>query len=438
MNKYALVIIMSFAGLIGAGTLLLMMPFSTVSGSIAFENALFTATSAVTVTGLVVVDTSAYFTIAGKTVIMILLQLGGLGFMTFSIFTILLMSKSVSLRRKSFIENTFTAGKYKNVNDLIKKIVTMTFAIEFLGALLLYFQFTKLSGGSRVFASIFHSISAFCNAGFSIFTNNLEDYRSHFGINITVMMLIILGGAGFLVLNEVLLLLKRKIKSFSKFSLHTKLVIINTIILVFAGGVVIFLEELVNPANTLPFGTKLLSSFFHSVSARTAGFNTVNLKVFSYPAIFLLVILMFIGASPGSTGGGVKTTAFSVVINYLRSSLKGRDKIEVFYRQVPAKTGEKAFIMIIFSFIIISGLFFVLTTFQPGFQFIDLLFETVSAFGTVGFSLGVTPRLVLPAKLVIIVTMFIGRIGPLTLLYAISKKESGAVYSYPEENIMIG
>jgi trk system potassium uptake protein TrkH len=215
-------------------------------------------------------------------------------------------------------------------------------------------------------------------------------------------------------------------------------VIVNTIILIFAGGIIIFLEELFNPVNTLPIGTKLLSSFFQSVSARTAGFNTVDLNIFSYPTIFLLVILMFIGASPGSTGGGVKTTAFSVVINYLLSNLKGRDKVEVFYRQIPAKIWEKAFIMIIISFIIVAGLFFVLMTFQPGSRFIDLLFETVSAFGTVGFSLGVTSRLTMPAKLVIIVTMFIGRIGPLTLLYAISKRESGAVYSYPEENIMIG
>lgn len=438
MNKYALVIIMSFAALIGAGTLLLMMPFSTVSGAITFENALFTATSAVTVTGLVVVDTSTYFTTGGQVVIMILIQLGGLGFMTFSIFTILLMSKSVSLRRKSFIENTFTAGSYKNINDLVKKIVAMTFAIEFIGALFLYFQFTKLAGGSRIFAAAFHSIAAFCNAGFSIFSNNLEDYHSHFGINITVMVLIILGGAGFLVLNEVLLLVKRKIKSFSKFTLHTKLVIVNTIILIFAGGILIFLEEIFNPANTYPIGTKLLSSFFHSVSARTAGFNTINPNTFSNPTIFLLVILMFIGASPGSTGGGVKTTAFSVAINYLRSSLKGRDNVETYFRQIPAKTVEKAFIVIIISFIIITCMHFALLTFQPGYRFFDLLFETVSAFGTVGLSLGVTSQLTSPAKAVMIVTMFIGRIGPLTLLYALSKNESGAVYHYPEENIMIG
>ncbi len=433
-----MVIIISFAGLIGAGTLLLMMPFSTVSGTITFENALFTATSAVTVTGLIVVDTATYFTATGKTVIMILIQLGGLGFMTFSIFTILLMSKSVSLRRKSFIENTFTAGNYRNVYDLIKKIVEMTFAVEFIGALFLYSQFTKLSGSKRVFAAVFHSIAAFCNAGFSIFSNNLEDYHSHFGINITVMLLIILGGAGFLVLNEVLLLVKRKIKSFSKFTLHTKLVIVNTIILIMAGAILVFLEELFNPANTYPIGTKLLSSFFHSVSARTAGFNTINPNTFSNPTIFLLAILMFIGASPGSTGGGVKTTAFSVAINYLRSSLKGRDKVETYFRQIPAKTVEKAFIVIIISFIIITCMHFAVLTFQPGYRFFDLLFETVSAFGTVGLSLGVTSQLTSPAKAVIIVTMFIGRIGPLTLLYALSKKESTAVYHYPEENIMIG
>jgi trk system potassium uptake protein len=438
MNKYGLLIIISFASLIGIGTLILMMPFSTVSGSISFENALFTATSAVTVTGLIVVNTSAYFTFAGQTVIMILIQLGGLGFMTFSIFMILLMSKSITLKRKVFIENTFTAGNYKDVNDLIKKIVLMTLFIEFTGAVFLYFQFTELQGGSRVFASVFHSIAAFCNAGFSVFSTNLEHYRSHVGINVTVMVLIILGGMGFLVLNEVFFILRRKIKTFSQFTLHTKLVITNTLLLVVAGGALIFLEELFNPANTLPIGTKLLSSFFHSVSARTAGFNTVNLNIFSYPTIFLMVILMFIGASPGSTGGGVKTTAFSVAINYLRSVLKGRDKVEIYYRQIPGKTVDRAFFMIIISFIIVACLYLMLLNVQQGHPFIDLLFETASAFGTVGLSLGVTPHLTSSAKAVIIITMFIGRIGPLTLLLALSRKESRGEYSYPEENIMIG
>jgi trk system potassium uptake protein TrkH len=438
MNNYTLVIIVSFAALIGIGTVFLMMPFATVNGFMTFENALFTATSAVTVTGLVILDTSSYFSTGGQIVLMILIQLGGLGFMTFSIFTILLMSKSVSLKRKSFIENTFTAGNYKNIKDLIKKIIIMTFAIEFTGAVLLYLQFTQLTGGSRVFAAIFHSISAFCNAGFSTFSNNLENFYSHIGINITFMILIILGGAGFLVLNEVFLFFSRRIKSFAKFSLHTKLVIINTIILIIGGGIIIFLEELFNPLNTLPVGTKLLTSVFHSVSARTAGFNTINMNLFSYPSIFLLVILMFIGASPGSTGGGIKTTAFSIVIKYLHSILKGRNKVEIFHRQIPAKTWEKAFIMIIISFIAVAGLFFVLLSFQPGYEFFKLLFEVVSAFGTVGFSLGLTAALTSPAKLIIIITMFIGRIGLLTLLYALSKKESGGDYSYPEENIMIG
>lgn len=438
MEKFATIIIISFAATILVGTSLLMLPISTVSGSIAFEDALFTATSAVTVTGLIVVDTAQYYTITGKTVILLLIQVGGLGFMTFSIFTILLLTKSVSLKKKFIIENTFTSGNYKDVKDLIKKIVFMTFTIEFLGAVLLYLQFTDRMGFDRVYDSVFHAVSAFCNAGFSTFSTNLEQYQNHVGINLTIMLLIICGGAGFLVLNEIRLYIKKRIKKFSDFNLHSRLVIINTVILVLGGGFAIFSQELFNKANTLPIGTKLLTSFFHSVSARTAGFNTVNLNTLSLSTIFLLIILMFIGASPGSTGGGVKTTSFSLIFLYLRASLKGRDNVEIYYRQISPKTVEKAFVVVIVSFIIISTGHFLLLTLLPHCRFVDLLFETVSAFGTVGLSMGVTSKLLVLPKLIIILTMFIGRIGPLTILFALSKDQSRAQFIYPEETIMIG
>lgn len=431
-------IISSFLLTIFIGATLLMLPFSNTYGSISPEDALFTAASAVTVTGLTVKDTARDFTVFGQFIILVLLQIGGLGFMTFSTFAILIMGKSFSLSDMTYIENDFTSGIYKDVKDLLIKIIVMTFGIEFLGAVLLYFQFSHLEGARRLFAAIFHSISAFCNAGFSIFSNNFENFTTHWGINFTISFLIIAGGIGFLVLNEIGLFFRRKIKGFSRFSLHTKLVLISSGLLILAGFLVILSEEILNKGSHLSFEAKLLSSLFHSVSARTAGFNTVALGSLSFASIFIIILLMFIGASPGSTGGGIKTTSVSVVIAYFRSLLQGKDRIDLYYRNLGSKIIEKAFIVVVISFLLISAFFLVLLTLEPKFGFGELLFETVSAFGTVGLSMGITPELSLISKLVVILTMFIGRIGPLTILVALSRKESRAVLKYPEEKIMIG
>ncbi len=431
-------IISSFLSTIVIGAFMLMLPFSTVEGTIAADDALFTAASAVTVTGLSVVNTATSFTPFGQLVILVLLQIGGLGFMTFSTFAILLMGKGFSLMDKSVIESDFTTGSYKNLKDLLKKIVLMTLIIELLGAVALYFQFVELKGAHRVFASLFHSISAFCNAGFSIFVNSFEEHTSHAGINFTIMALIVFGGIGFLVLNDVGMLIRRKIKKFSRFTLHSKLVLVTTGFLIVLGFTVIFIEELLNPGNTLPLGPKALSALFQSVSARTAGFNSVNLNMFSFASIFIIIILMFIGAAPGSTGGGVKTTSVSMVLAYLRSHLRGRKNVDIFYRNIPFAAIEKAFVVIIVSFLMIAAFVLLLLTFESQFGMGELVFEVVSAFATVGLSLGITPELSVPSKLILIVTMFIGRIGPLTLLIALSKRESKGVFNYPEENIMIG
>ena len=431
-------IITSFLSTIAIGAFILMLPFSTVEGTIAPDDALFTATSAVTVTGLGVVNTATYFTPFGQAVILVLLQIGGLGFMTFSTFVILLIGKGFSLMDKSVIESDFTTGTYRNFKDLLKKIILMTFIIEFLGATALYFQFVELKGAHRVFASIFHSISAFCNAGFSIFIDSFEEYTSHAGINLTIMALIICGGIGFLVLNDVWMLIRRKIKRFARFTLHSKLVIVTSGFLIALGFTVIFVEELLNSGNTLPLGSRALSALFQSVSARTAGFNSINLNMLSFASVFILIILMFIGAAPGSTGGGVKTTSASMVLAYLRSHLRGRKNVDIFYRNVPFATIEKAFVVIIISFLMISAFVLLLMTFESQFKIGEMLFEVVSAFATVGLSLGITPELSVPSKFVIMAAMFIGRIGPLTLLIALSKRETRGVFNYPEENIMIG
>ncbi len=430
-------IITTFLILILTGTLLLVMPFSTHSGYLTLGDALFTSVSAVTVTGLTIVNTGEHFTFTGQLIILLLIQLGGLGFMTFSTLTILILGRSISVTNKLILENDFTQGKNNNIKDLLKKIILFTIGFEFFGFILLFFQFSGLQIKERLFSSIFHSVSAFCNAGFSIFNNGFEPFRSNAGINFTIAFLIITGGLGFLVLNEVYLFLKRK-KPFSKFTIHSKLVIIVSTVLIISGTLIIFAEELINNTNNLQISDKLLSSFFQSVSARTAGFNTIDLNILSFSSFFIILLLMFIGASPGSTGGGIKTTSLGLVFAYFRSRFQGKEKVNLFYRTIPQRNYEKAFLIIVISFLLISFFLILILSFENKFTFSELLFEVVSAFGTVGLSLGITAELSLTSKIVIMVTMFTGRIGPLTLLLAISKKESKAVYDYPEENIMTG
>ncbi len=432
-----LTIILTFLIPILTGTFLLSLPFSTVSGSISLSDAFFTSTSAITVTGLIVVDTAAYFTLFGKIVILLLIQLGGLGFMTFSTLTILILGKKISVTGKLIVENDFTAGNYKNIKNMIIKIIIATFSIELIGTVILWIGFSNLKGGERFFSALFHSISAFCNAGFSIFSNNFESYTSNSFINISLMLLIIAGGLGFLVLSEIYGKFFRR-KQFKRFSLHSRLVLITSVLLIFLGFIIIFFEEIKNGSNSISTGEKIMSSLFHSVSARTAGFNVINLQIYSFASVFILLILMFIGASPGSTGGGVKTTSAGIVLSYFRSKLRGDKNVNIFFRKIPQHTIEKAFIIIIISFLIISTSFLIILSFEKNLDMTKLLFETVSAFGTVGLSLGVTAKLTLASKIVIMLTMFIGRIGPLTLLLAMSRKESKALYDHPEENIMIG
>lgn len=438
MKKSVLVIIAPYLSIIIIGALLLMLPVSTHTGSIEPENALFTSVSAITVTGLIVVDTSTYFTFFGQLVILMLLQCGGLGFMLFSTLIILLVGKSISLREKIIIENDFTTGTYKSIKELIKKVFLLTLGFELIGSIILFFQFSNMQLKTRIFSSIFHSISAFCNAGFSTFSNSLENYTNNPGINITFAVLIISGGLGFLVLNEIFFFIKIKNKHFSKISLHSKLVLITSFTLIIVGFLIIFIEELLNKSNNLSYNSKILSALFQSITARTAGFNTINLNLLSYASIFFILILMFIGASPGSTGGGIKTSSAGMVVAYFRSRLKGKDKTDIFYRNIPVKNIEKAFLVIIISLILISISFLLLLSFETKFKLIELLFEVISAFGTVGLSLGITAELSLPSKIIIMITMFIGRIGPLTILIALSKRKSKAVINYPQENIMIG
>ena len=437
-RKIAFIIIISFICMIMIGTLLLRLPFATVKGSLPLEDALFTATSAVTVTGLIVHDTATCFTPAGQGVLLLLLQLGGLGFMTFSTLILLLVGRSMSMKDQSLIANDFTTGSYRSIRLVIKRVFLFTFVFEGIGSLALYLQFSHLHGGKRVFDSIFHSVSAFCNAGFSTFSNSLMDFTGNLGINLTFILLIVSGGIGFIVLDDLSEWIGGKRRTASRITLHSKVVLIVSGILILMGFVTLWLEEIHHAANPLSTGSRLLSSLFQSVTARTAGFNTIDLNILSPAALFFLIVLMFIGASPGSTGGGVKTTSLGMVAAYLRSRLQGRDRVSLYYRNIPVKNIEKAFMVIILSVGVVGLSFLLLAGFQPELPFQDLLFETVSAFGTVGLSMGITSGLTVASKIVIMATMLIGRVGPLTLLIALSRDESKAHFQYPEENIMIG
>jgi trk system potassium uptake protein TrkH len=425
---------------IGIGTVLLLLPMSTVSGQISLIDAFFTATSAVCVTGLIVQDTAAYFSAFGKGIIMVLFQLGGLGIMTFSTLILLVAGKRISIQDRIIIQDTFHHGFPRDVKSLIKKIFLYALSIELVGSLVLFFHWqSEFSLTKAVWLSGFHSVSAFCNAGFSLFSNSFEAYQNDTIINTTLMLLIIIGGIGFLVLLEAKELLsaifqKRRIQV----SLHTKLVLSVTLVMVLFGIVAFLVMEGNHSLDGLSFKDKILASSFQVVTSRTAGFNTMSLNSLSYGTIFLIITFMFVGASPGSTGGGVKTSTLGVIFAFLKSRLAARESVHVFRRTLPFELITKAYTVVTLSIIVISISSFILFLSQPEISMKNAFFEVFSAFGTVGLSLGSTAGLNTAGKVVIILTMYVGRIGPLALLLAFSRRKSYGRYEYVEESVMIG
>lgn len=430
----------SFITAILVGTFLLLLPISTKSGDISFVDALFTATSGVCVTGLIVQDTATYFTPFGQIIILILFQLGGLGIMTFSTLILLAAGRKISIKDGIFIKQDFHHQPPKDVKSLIKSILLFTVAIELVGILSFFLRWHKdFSWLKALYHSIFHSISAFCNAGFSLFSDGFVAFREDAWINTTLIVLIVLGGLGFLVLDEVrcgfLSLVKRK--KF-KISLHAKLVMTMTLFLIIFSFVFFLLIEWRHPLKTFSVKEKIFSSLFQIITPRTAGFNTMDLNSLSLSIVFLLILLMFIGASPGSTGGGVKTSTIGVILAFVKSKITARDSVNLFYRTLPLELVTKAFTVVSLSVVIVSFSVFVLLLTQPGVSMREAIFEVFSAFGTVGLSLGITPKLTPIGKIMIILTMYIGRIGPLTLLYAFSRERAYGRFEYVQETVMIG
>jgi len=437
----ARVLAVSFLAAILVGTVLLSLPFCTSEGRTTDAlDALFTATSAVCVTGLIVKDTPNHFSPAGQVVILALLQLGGLGIMTFSTLILLTARRKVAVRERLLIQASFHPGIPKDFPSLVRGIFLFTFGIEAAGAAALFLWFYPRFGAGRgIELAVFHSVSAFCNAGFSLFSDSLSGYRGHAGLVLTVAALIVLGGIGFPVLRESVALAAARLQG-RRFqtTLHFKIVVATTLILVIAGGAGIYVLERGASMAAYPEGEKVLASLFQGITPRTAGFNSVPIETLGSASVLFLIFLMFIGASPASTGGGVKTTTAAVLALIVRARARARDSIPAFHRTLGPEIAVRAATLIALGLLVIFAAGTALLAVQPGLGMKEALFEVFSAFGTVGLSLGVTPGLTPAGKVVVILTMFVGRVGPLTLLYAVSRRKPRGHYTYAEESLLVG
>lgn len=441
--------VLSFLIAIIIGTCLLKLPVSTVI-PISWVDSLFTATSAVCVTGLIVVDTATKFTRVGQIIILILIQFGGLGIMTLSTVFLAFLRGRVSLTNLKVVKDTFTSGPVVDIYGLLKLIVIFTCSVEFIGTLLLFLSFrSSFSPGTAFFHAFFQAVSAFCNAGFSTFSDNLMGFRGDFLVNSVVSGLIIMGGIGFWVVWELrnffLSVLTRQRRSHI-LSLHTKLVLIVTFFLILLGTVMFSSIEWNVLFKGLPWPEKIMAGFFQSVTTRTAGFNTVDFGYMANASILIAIFLMFVGASPGSTGGGIKTTTFGVLIALGASRLRSRENVNLFHRTLSRVSLYRALSVTLTAATIIgiATMFLMITeggirpfVETPG-MFVEILFEVVSAFGTVGLSLGITGNLSALGKLIIVLVMYTGRLGPMLIALAISPREKKAKYQYAEEQVMIG
>ena len=448
--------ILSFGFLIITGAALLELPNATTS-PISFIDALFTSTSAICVTGLIVVDTATQFTALGKSIILILIQIGGIGIMTFtSFFGFFFKGGSSSFSERFVLSDFFSEDNVSQIRKTLSKVIFITLLVEALGAIALYFSLDReyFSGvGERIRFSVFHSISAFCNAGFSTLTDNLYDFRIRgtYPILYVLGFLIILGGIGFPILSNLYTYVKYKFISIltilrtgrkkdfipMMINVNSKLVIYTTLFLIITGTTFFFLFEHNNVLHGMPLSGKLAHSFFSSVTPRTAGYNSVNMGQLSVATIVLTIFLMWVGASPVSTGGGIKTSTFAIaVLNALRIARLKRH-IEFNKREIHERSVNRAFAIIILSVIILGCSSLIMYIIEPDKGALKILFECVSAFGTVGLSLGITPMLTDLSKLLLVLLMFMGRMGILTLLFALFQSSKTSVYRYPKENIVI-
>lgn len=446
--------VISFIFLIFCGTGLLMLPNASVNG-ISFVDALFTSTSAVCVTGLITVDTATAFTSFGKGIIMALFQIGGLGVMTFTSFFGLFFTGNMSFKSSLFVKDMINSEVLSDIFKNLLKIVIFIFVIEILGALIIYLSINDSCFGSTAASlrfSVFHSISAFCNAGFSTLSAGLydESIRYNYLLHLIVALLIILGGMGFPVMLNYYKLLKhfsvnlfRKLKGKSYIhkpniiNINTRIVIYTTVILLAGGTLIYYFSESNNAFREHSFAGKIIGAFFASATARTAGFNTIDYGNIVPLTLLTTIFLMWVGASPASMGGGIKTSSFAIAFLNVINFARGRNRIEIWGREIADSSVRKAFAAILLSLLVIGISVTVISTIEPELSMRKIFFECFSAFSTVGLSMGITPSLSEASKIVLVLTMFLGRVGTLTIFVIFVRKVLFVRYKYPEENIII-
>lgn len=438
-------ICLGFLAVITVGALLLLMPFSTSDGTWSDPiTALFTSTSAVCVTGLSVVDVGKYYSFWGQFFLVLLVQVGGLGYMTATTFLLLLLGRRFGLKDKIAIQQSLDKSGLDGVVQLVQSILATTILFELTGVFLLMTVFVpKFGFNAGLWSSVFHSVNAFNNAGFSIYSDNLIGYVGSPLINFTIGGLIVFGGIGYQVIMEMFLWLRdRFYKSpiCTMFSLNFKVVTSTTAVLLILGTLAFLGMEYNNPETfgPLSFPQKVMAAWFQSVTPRTAGFNTIDIGKMTEAAIFLTIVLMFVGASPGSTGGGIKTTTFRILFSSTAAVLEGKEQVQCYGRQIPIALILKTISVVFGSLmvVILSATLVELT--NPELEFIQVLFEAVSAFATVGLSTGITAKISAIGKLILIATMYIGRVGVLLLMSAALGDPKPTTFKYPEESLLVG
>jgi len=436
-------LIFSFLLVILLGTLLLLLPVSSSGRPLPFLHALFTSTSAVCITGLSVLDVGRDLSLFGQLVTLALFQIGGIGIITFSLVLFGQMGRSLSFRGRELLQGTFLHTPRRDFLRVLRFVVACTFVIEAAGALLLFLRFLgEFSPARALLHAVYHSVSAFNNCGFSLFPDSLMAYRDDWAVHAVVLPLVVTGGIGFIVLFE---LLNRWRGARRRLSLHAKLVLLTTAALIAGGALLLYVFESGNALKDAGGCGRFLAPLFQSITARTCGFNTLEIASLTNASLLVLMVLMFIGASPGSTGGGIKTSSFALLLLILVNRLRGRDGVDLFHRTVPAETLSRTIAIVLAASLSIVAVASVLllAAGAPGGGaaaerglFVEYFFETLSAFGTVGLSLGITPELNPVQKLAVILLMFAGRVGPLTLAFAWSPPRRGLVYA--EESVMVG
>lgn len=432
--------------LILLGSLLLMLPHSSTAAPLSFIDALFTATSAACVTGLSVMDIGRELTLFGQLTVLGLIQVGGLGIMTISTLFMLIAGKQLSLTELSIIRDSFTQSGERNLKSILRDIIVFTLVIEAGGALILFLRFLPgRSASDAAYLSVFHAVSAFCNAGFSLFSDSLTGYAGDLIVNLVIVFLIVSGGIGFLVMSELKRGFPLNHRKWSRLSLHSKLMLSSTGLILLISTLVIASMEWHNTLADLSAPERILAAFFQAATTRTAGFNTIPIGDMTSETLFFMILLMFIGAGPGSCAGGIKITTLATISLLGLSRLLGYSRPQIFHRTISEESSEKAVGLALLSgFIVILGTMLMLMSelgdiphTQSRGGFLELLFETVSAFGTVGLSTGITAAMSALGKFIITCIMFMGRLGPMVIAVAVSRTIDKNHY-HATEHIMIG